>query len=291
MALDLNSYRGRVTITDGACGTELDKRGLPVGSIPELWNLDNPAAVGEVARAYVAAGSEVILTNSLNANPFMLERHELAGRLGEIAETAAAIARQAAGQSVKVFGSMGSTGKVLMMGEVDEQRVYDGFAAAAKALERGGADAIVLETMTELAEVLLALRAVRENTALPVVASLTFGSGVDGTATVMGVLPEQVVQQCGPAGATVFGANCGVGPEPYIRVAQRYRQATHAPIWVKANAGLPQLKNGRNVFPMGPEAFAATVPALVAAGANFIGGCCGTSPEHIAAVRRAVDRT
>jgi 5-methyltetrahydrofolate--homocysteine methyltransferase len=288
MALDLNNFRGRITITDGACGTELAKRGLPAGAIPELWNLDNPAAVGDVARAYVAAGSEVVLTNSFNANPFALAGHELAGRLEEIAEKAAAIARAAVNSAAHVFGSIGSTGKVLMMGDVDEQQVYNGFAAAARALERGGAEAIVLETMTELAEVLLALRAVRENTALPVIASLTFGSGPDGTATVMGVTPEQVVREAAPAGAAVFGANCGVGPEPYIRVVQRYRAATDALIWVKPNAGLPQLKNGRNVFPMDAEAFAAAVPALVAAGANFVGGCCGTTPEHIAAVRRLV---
>jgi 5-methyltetrahydrofolate--homocysteine methyltransferase len=290
MPIDIASYIERVTVTDGACGTELAKLGKHAGTLGELWNLENPQAVGEVARAYVAAGSQIILTNSFNANPFVLAKHGLAARLSEIAEKAAEIARRAAGQTVKVFGAMGPTGHVLMMGEVDEQEVYNGFAAAAKALERGGADAIVLETMSELAEVVLAVRAVRENTSLPVVASLTFGSGPDGAATIMGATPEQVVEQAGAAGAAAFGANCGVGPEPYVNVARRYRQATQAPIWIKPNAGLPRLERGQTVFPMDGETFAAHARELVAAGANFVGGFCGTTPEHIAATRKVVDR-
>lgn len=290
MALDLNSYSGRLVVTDGAWGTELQKRGLPAGYCPELWNTENPQAVEDVARQYVQAGSEIVLTNTFGANAFVLARHNAAGRVGELAEAGAALSRRAAGQSVKVFASLGPTGQIVMMGEVSEEEIYSAYAEAGKAVERGGADAVILETMTELAEVVLAARAVRENTALPVIASLTYDSGPDKTVTMMGANPCQAVQQLREIGVAGFGANCGVGPESYVKVTQLYRQAAgNAPIWIKANAGLPVVSEGKTTFPLSPEGFAAFVPALAQAGANFIGGCCGTTPAHIAAVRKAVD--
>jgi 5-methyltetrahydrofolate--homocysteine methyltransferase len=178
---------------------------------------------------------------------------------------------------------------MVMMDEVSEEELYAAFADSARAMERGGADAVVIETMTELAEVALAVQAVRENTALGVVASLTYDSGADQTATMMGATPSQAVLQLESLGAGGFGANCGVGPESFVRVVELYRQATAAPIWVKANAGLPVVKDGKTTFPLGADAYAAFVSALAKAGANFIGGCCGTTPSHIAAVRKAVD--
>ncbi|NLF30917.1 MAG: methionine synthase [Planctomycetes bacterium] len=289
MAIALNDYRGRVLVTDGAWGTQLQQRGLPAGYCPELWNAENPQAVEAVARAYVEAGSEIILTNTFGANVPVLARHGAAGRLAELAEAGVAISRRAAGSDVLVFASMGPTGRILMMEETAADELYASFAAAARAFADGGADAVVLETMTEPAESALAARAVGETTDLPVIASLTFGSGPEGIATMMGATPADVVAALEGLGVGAFGANCGVGPESYVEVIGHYRRATEAPLWVKANAGLPVVKDGRNVFPLGPDAFAAFVPALVSAGATFIGGCCGTTPAHIAAVRKAVD--
>lgn len=289
MPLNLDEYRGRVAVTDGAWGTQMQLRGLPAGACPELWNAENPAAVEAVARSYVEAGSDIILTNTFGANAYVLARHGAADRSAELAERGAALSRKAAGDAVKVFASLGPTGKILMMGEVAEDDVYREFALTAAALERGGADAVVIETMTELAEAALAARAVRESTALPVVVSLTYDSGEHKDATMMGVRPADAAAELAPLGVQAFGANCGVGPESYVQVARLYRQATAAPVWVKANAGLPVQQDGRTTFPLGPQAFAAFVPQLVEAGANFIGGCCGTTPEHIAAVRKAVD--
>jgi len=290
MAIDLNQYRDRVVVTDGAWGTQLQQRGLAVGHCPELWNVDSPQVVEAVAAAYVDAGSEIIITNTFGANAFVLGKHGLAGRVGELAEAGVAISRRVAGGAAAVFASLGPSGKIVMMQEAAPEQLYDAFAEAARAFANGGADAVVAETMTELAEVDLAVRAVRENTDLPVVTSLTFDSGSEKTATMMGVTPADVVNQLAPAGVEAFGANCGVGPERYVKVVELYREATDAPIWVKANAGVPEVKEGRNVFPLGPEQYASFVPALVDAGANFIGGCCGTTPAHIAAIRKAVDQ-
>jgi len=289
MARDLRTYCGGVVVTDGAWGTELARHGLPPGAPPELWNTEAPEAVEAVARGYLEAGSDVILTNTFGANAFALARHGAADRAAELAEAGVAISRWSAGASAKVFASLGPTGKIAMMEEVPAEDLYVAFAEVAVAFARGGADAVVIETMTEVAEAALAARAVLETTDLPVVASLTFDSGPARASTVMGDTPGEAVATLGPLGVSAFGANCGVGPDICIEVVRRYRQATEAPIWVKPNAGLPVLVDGETRFPMEPEPFAAFVGALAEAGANFIGGCCGTTAEHIAAVRRAVD--
>ncbi|MFW6154674.1 MAG: homocysteine S-methyltransferase family protein [Planctomycetota bacterium] len=289
MTLDLNDYRGRVLVTDGAWGTQLQQRGLPAGSCPELWNVEHPQAVKDVARAYIVAGSDIILTNTFGANGPVLARHGAADRLAELAEAGVALSRRAAGSDVLVFASMGPTGRMLMIEEHAADELYSSFATAARAFADGGADAVVIETMTEPAEAALAARAVRDTTDLPIVASLTYGSGPDGMATMMGAHPADVLSALDGLDVGAFGANCGVGPEAYIKVIRRYRELTDAPLWVKANAGLPVMRNGTSVFPLGPDAYAAFVPALIAAGATFIGGCCGTGPDHIAAIRKAVD--
>ena len=279
---------GRVIVTDGAWGTQLQGRGLPPGSCAELWNQSNPDAVQAVAAGYVRAGSDAILTNTFRANRLAMAEAGLADRAEELAEAGAAISRRAAGDDVRVFGSMGPTGKILMMGEVTGEEVHAAFAAQAAALARGGADAIVCETFADLDEAGHAVRAAREATALPVVLCMTFDSGPDKTATMMGVSPAALAAAAEELGAAAVGANCGAGPEHYVTVAALLRAATAGPIWIKPNAGLPVLEGGKTVFPMGPDEFAGYVPALIEAGATFLGGCCGTTPEHIAAVRSAL---
>ena len=170
-----------------------------------------------------------------------------------------------------------------------EERLACAFAETAEALAWGKVDAIVLETFNELAEAEIALKAVRSVCDLPVVVSMTFASGPDNTCTMMGNKPADLAAMAEANGADGVGANCGVGPQPYIRVTRMLREATDLPIWIKPNAGLPVVNRSGTTFPMGPEEFASFVPDLIAAGANLIGGCCGASPEHIRAVRRAVD--
>ncbi|HET6429066.1 MAG TPA: homocysteine S-methyltransferase family protein [Phycisphaerae bacterium] len=288
MSRGLGQLTGRVVVSDGAWGTQLQGLGLPPGACPEEWNRSNPDAVQAVAAGYVEAGSEVILTNTFRANRVALAETPLADSASELAEAGAAISRRAAGEDVRVFASMGPTGKILMMGDVSAEQVYAAFAEQAAAVARGGADAIVCETFAALDEAALAVRAIIETTDLPVVLSMTFDSGPDRTATMMGVTPADLAASAEQLGAAAVGANCGAGPEHYVKVAALLRQATALPIWIKPNAGLPVLEGGKTVFPMGPDAFAAYVPALIDAGATFLGGCCGTTPEHIRAVRKAV---
>jgi len=281
----------RPRVTDGAWGTQLQALGLGAGQPPEFWNAENPAAVEKVAAAYVQAGSEVILTNTFGANPFVLARSDAADRAVQLARRGAEISRSAAADAgVLVFGSIGPSGKIVMMGEVSRQELLEGFSQTAAALVAGGVDGIVLETFNELAEAEIALQAVKQAAEVPVVVCMTFASGPDKTATLMGEKPADLAALAQAGGADAVGANCGAGPDHYVKVARLLREATDLPIWIKPNAGLPRIdEHGRTVFPMGPEAFAAYVPQLLEAGVNFVGGCCGTTSEHVRAIRSAVD--
>ena len=289
MALDLKTFAASLRVTDGAWGTQLQNRGLGAGASPELWNVENPSAVQDVAESYVHAGSDVILTNTFGANRLVLSSHGLGNRAAELSEAGAAISRRAAGDDAKVFASIGPTGKIVMMGDVAGEEISAAFAEQAAAVARGGADAIVLETFNELAELTLAIEAVRGACDLPVVASMTFASGPQGPRTMMGDSPGDLAAAAAIEAADAIGANCGAGPENYVALAALLAGATDLPVWIKPNAGLPRVVEGRTVFPMGPEQFAAFTGPLAEAGASFIGGCCGTTPEHLRAVRAAVD--
>jgi 5-methyltetrahydrofolate--homocysteine methyltransferase len=245
--------------------------------------------VEAVARAYLEAGSDLVLTNTFGANRFALEAHGWAARAAELAEAGARISRRAAGKDRPVFASLGPTGKIVMMEDTPREDIRAAFAESAEALAWGGADALVLETFNELEELQIALAAARKATDLPVVACMTFGSGREGTMTMMGNKPSDLARLARTGGAAAVGANCGTGPENYVKVARLLREATDLPIWVKPNAGLPKVVKGRTTFPMGPEEFAGFAGALLAAGASVLGGCCGSTPDHIRALRKAVD--
>ena len=270
-------------VTDGAWGTQLQSRGLPVGACPDAWNLGHPEAVEAVARAYIEAGSRIILTNTFGANRFILARHDLAERVVEINAAGVAISRRAAGTKAKVFASMGPSGVMLMMGEVSEDDLRAGFSEQARAMAAAGADGIVVETMTDPAEARLAV-AVAKETGLPVVACMTFDSGAGLDRTMMGTTPEQAAEQLLEAGADVIGSNCGQGVAGFVEICRRLHAASGRAVWVKANAGLPEMRDGKTHYAQTPEQFAAYIPQLVAAGAGFVGGCCGTSPDFIRAI-------
>lgn len=269
-------------VTDGAWGTQLQARGLPVGVCPDGWNLTQPGKVEEVAAAYVAAGSRVILTNTFGANRIRLAEFELADLTVKINQEGAAISKKAAGKQTLVFASIGPTGKMLVAGDVTTDELRAAFTEQAQALKAGGADALVIETMAELEEAQIALDAAK-TTGLPVVVSMTFDTG---GRTMMGVTPDQAARHFTTAGADVIGSNCGNGIAAFIPICKELRAATSLPIWIKANAGQPEYVDGKIVYRITPKEFAAYVPAVRAAGANFIGGCCGTSPEHLRAVAK-----
>ena len=275
-------------LTDGAWGTEFQARGLEAGECPDHWNLTHPERVEEVARAYVDAGSQLILTNTFRANRLAMERHGLAEHVREINLRGVEISRRAAGSKARVFASLGPSGKLLMMGEVSEEELLAAYTEQSQALAEGGADALLFETMSDLAEAKVCVQAARP-TGLPVIVSLAFDSGKNLDRTMMGVTPEVAATELTAAGADAIGANCGQGIESYAALCQRLHQSTSLPIWIKPNAGLPELLEGGTHYQTAPEVFARHAPALLAAGANFLGGCCGTSPEFIRALRKTLD--
>lgn len=276
-------------VTDGAWGTQLQARGLAPGECPDAWNLTHAELVEQVARAYVDAGSQVILSNTFGASSLCLARHGLDTKAAEINRAGAAISKRAAAGKALVFASVGPSGKMLMSGEVTEDELLRSFAEQAIALKEGGADALVIETMSDLAEAKIALAGAKQS-GLPVVACVVFDSGKNKDRTMMGNTPEQAATELTEAGADVIGANCGVGIAAYLPICKRLKANTDKPVWIKANAGLPEVVDGRTTWKTSPEEFASFVPALVEAGANFLGGCCGTRPEFIAATVKALRR-
>ncbi|MGQ9904182.1 MAG: homocysteine S-methyltransferase family protein [Anaerolineae bacterium] len=276
-------------LTDGAWGTMLQSLGLPVGDCPDAWNLVCPERVEQVARAYVDAGSQIILTNTFGANRITLERHGLASQAAAINRAGVEISKRAAAERAKVFASIGPSGKMLMMGEVSEEDLRAAFEEQAQALAAGGADGIVIETMSDLGEIKVALAAAKA-TGLPVVASMTFDSGKNKDRTLMGVTPEEAAEELANAGADAIGANCGQGIEGYVSICKRLHAATALPVWIKPNAGLPEMVNGQIMYRVTPQAFAAYAPAMRNAGASFLGGCCGSNPDFIRALAEALTR-
>jgi len=276
-------------ITDGAWGTQLQERGLPIGACPDEWNLSHPEAVESVARDYVEAGSQVILTNTFGANRITLGKHRLADRVAEINRAGVEISRRAANGRAKVFASIGPTGVLLMMGEKTAADLEEAFFEQAQALAQAGADAVVVETMSDPNEAVLAIRAAKA-AGLLTVGCMSFDSGKLRDRTMMGTTPEQAAEALTQAGADVVGANCGQGIEGYVAIAARLKAATDRPIWIKANAGMPQIVDGKAAYVMTAEEFAEYVPQLVEQGVAFIGGCCGTTPAFIAAIRRRLSR-
>jgi 5-methyltetrahydrofolate--homocysteine methyltransferase len=271
-------------LTDGAWGTELQARGLQSGEFPDLWNLAHAERVLEVARAYVEAGSRVILTNTFGANRVRLGAHNLANRLVEINRRGVEISKEAADGRALVFASIGPTGKMLLAGEISEADLRAAFEEQAQALAAAGADALVVETMSDLEEAKLAVAAAHA-TGRPVVGCMVFDSGRDKDRTMTGATPEQVAEGLAAAGADVLGANCGQGIAGFVPICRRFRAVTAQPLWMKANAGLPEFEQGQVVYRTSAEAFGEHGPALIAAGANFVGGCCGTNPAYIKALR------
>jgi len=274
-------------VTDGAWGTQLQALGLAGGDCPDEWNLTHPDQVAAVARAYVEAGSQVILTNTFRSNAVALAGYGLAGRVVELNRAGAAISSRAAAGKALVFASVGPSGKMLMTGEVTGDTLRSAFEEQAQALAEGGADGLAVETMSDLAEAIIAVAAAKA-TGLPVVATMVFDSGKNKDRTMMGNTPEQAAEALAAAGADVIGANCGSGIAGYLPVCRRLRQASDKPVWIKANAGLPEIVDGKLVYQNTPQDFAALAPALIEAGASFIGGCCGTDPDFVRALKRKV---
>ena len=275
--------RGTTTLTDGAWGTEFQRLGATFGACTDEWNLTKPELVLQVADSYVQAGSGVILTNTFRANPISLSQYALQDRFEAINRAAVKISRQAAGNSALVFASMGPSGKMLLTKQVSAEQLREAFSQQAHALAAEGPDAILIETMTDLAEARIAAAAALE-TRLPVIVSFVFDTGKNRDRTIMGTTPEQVATALTSDGVHAVGANCGLGVRDFLPVCKRLAAASPLPIWIKPNAGLPEMIGGVAQYKTTPVEFAAAGQELLEAGATFLGGCCGTTPEFIRAL-------
>jgi 5-methyltetrahydrofolate--homocysteine methyltransferase len=281
---------GARIVGDGAWGSMLLQRGLPAGQPPECWVLDRPEVILRLAREYVAAGAEIVTTNTFGGSPSRLRLHGLADRLGEINARAVEIARQAAGDAAYVSASVGPCGLLLKpYGPADPGEIRDGFRQQAAALAGAGADVICIETMSDPAEAELAVHAARESAPLvPIAVTMTFDVTPRGAFTVMGTRVAEAAARLEAAGADVVGANCGAGVDAMVAVAREFAAATRLPIAVRPNAGLPERRDDGLVYLDTPDRFAAAAMQLFDLGVSIVGGCCGTTPAHIAALVAAV---
>ena len=283
----------RVVLLDGGMGTEFQRRGVPSGTHPDLLNLTQPELVKEIIASYVEAGSDIVLTNTFGSSRFVLEKHGEGTKTTEINRRGAEIAREAAKKGgpreTLVFGDVGPTGVMLALGEVSESAIYEAYLEQISALKEGGVDGIAVETSSDPQEAAQAVKAAKE-LGLFVTATGAFDSGKKRDRTMMGCTPENFVKVLESAGVDAIGANCGRGIEGFFELCQRMRAVTQLPLWMKSNAGLPQTVEGVTTYSQLPEDFAEKAIKLVDDGAKFIGGCCGTNPEFIRALRNLIDQ-
>jgi len=290
-----------VLVADGAMGTLLIARGLPAGAPPESVNLERPEVLEEIAGLYLDAGADIVQTNTFGGSPLKLAAYGLADRAEDVnraavtaARRAVAAARAHAGgrRAAWVAGSCGPTGRLLEpYGDTRPDEMSESFTRQLRALVEAGVDAISVETMTDLTEAVLAVRAAKlVAPRIPVFAAMTFDATPRGFFTIMGVDVARAAAGLAAAGADVVGSNCGNGIETMVAIARAFATLGARPLIVQANAGLPRLEGDAAIYPETPEFMASHAAALIAAGARVIGGCCGTTPEHIRALRHAVDR-
>ena len=280
---------GETIISDGATGTYLQGKGLEPGGCPEALNITMPNVIKGMAEAYFNAGSDMVMTNSFGGNWFMLNKYGYGDQVYEFNKSAAAHARSVAPSGKYVMGSIGPTGEfVEPLGSVSRAQMERAFHEQITGLKDGGVDGVCIETMTALEEAELAINAAKSITGLVVMATMTFDKGPRGYFTMMGVTPEQAASKLKTAGADIIGSNCGNGIMNMIDIAVQLRAVTDKPLLIHSNAGIPEIRKGQIVYPEAPEWMAEKLVSLVEAGVNIVGGCCGTTPEHIKAFKDLV---
>jgi len=282
--------RGDVMLGDGAWGTLLMAKGLPAGEPPEMFTLDRPAVIEEIAGLYLEAGAELITTNTFGASPLKLSSFGLADRTEDINTLAVAAVRRAVGDKAYVSASVGPTGRLLLpFGDTDPAEMAAAFARQAAALAAAGVDLFCVETMTDLNEATLAVSAIRAAAPrVPIMATMTFEQTRRGFYTVMGVSISAAAKGLHSAGADIVGSNCGFGLDTMIEIARQFKQHAAVPVAIQANAGIPVTRHGETVYPETPDDVVSKLPELLATGVQIIGGCCGTTPEHIRALRALI---
>jgi 5-methyltetrahydrofolate--homocysteine methyltransferase len=282
---------GEVLVADGAIGTMLMGRGLKPGEPPEFFNLTRIEVLEEIARLYLDAGADIIQTNTFGASPLKLSLYLLADKTEEINRNAVLAVRMVVKDNAYISASCGPSGKILKpYGDNEPGEVYKSFERQMGALIKAGVDIICVETMIDLNEAILAVRAAKTlSPSIPVIATMTFDLIPKGFYTVMGVSVKDAAVELEKAGADIIGSNCGNGIENMIKIAREFRQHSRRPIIIQSNAGIPETRGEETVYPETPEFMAEQAKELLTIGVSIIGGCCGTTPEHIRALRKVVD--
>ncbi len=279
----------KVLLADGATGTNLHKMGLKPGTPPEDLIFDQPELLLELERSFVEAGADILLTCTFGGTSIRMKESKYADRVAEANSRAVALARQAASarEGILVGGSIGPTGQLIEpYGPLTVAEAFTSFQEQAKALVEAGVDLLVIETHFAYNEADAAFKAVRSVSDLPVVVSFSYDRGVR---TMMGVKPADMIMHYREMGATMVGANCGTSLENMEKVAREYNDTSPGfPLWIKPNAGLPRMDDETTVYDVTPEQMAEYARKYVANGARVVGGCCGTTPAHIAAISRAI---
>jgi 5-methyltetrahydrofolate--homocysteine methyltransferase len=283
---------GETLCGDGAWGTQLMARGLEPGSSPEYLNISNPDALVEVARLYLGAGADLITTNTFGGSSLKLQAYRLDDRTEEINRAAVEVLKPVVDGRAYISASVGPTGKILKpYGDTEPEAIAESFGRQVGALIEAGADLICVETMIDLAEARLAVAAARSHSSdIPVIATMTFDATPRGYFTTMGVTVERACRELVDAGADIVGSNCGNGIDAMLEIAREFAAHASVPVIIQSNAGIPENRAGTVVYPESPEFMAERVPRLIDLGVAIIGGCCGTGPDHIRALRAAIDR-
>jgi 5-methyltetrahydrofolate--homocysteine methyltransferase len=291
MSTFLHELNSRVLVCDGAMGTMLQQSGLPSGHCPEEWNVSNPDKVSKIHKAYYEAGADIVETNSFGGNRFRLDFHGHGDDVYKFNKTAAELARSVCPPEKFVAGSVGPSGEFIEpVGTRTVSEMIEIFEEQIRALVDGGIDLIIVETMADFQEIGAAIQAAKTvNSEIPIIASMTFEKSAAGIHTMMGIKPQMMVRQLQPLGVNAIGANCGFGMEEMMNVISEIRQNSDFPILSQANAGSPVWDGSKNVYSESPEERAKAVSKLLEFKPNIIGGCCGTTPAHIAAIREVVD--
>ncbi len=283
-------HAGKIILSDGAMGTELQKRGMPSGACPEEWNILHPEVIKSIHNEYYLAGSDIVETNSFGCNRARLARYGLENRIAELCRRSVELAREVCPIGKYVAGSIGPTGLMLKpLGETSPAVVYDIIDEQCDELAGGGVDLFYVETMMAIEEAEIAVRAVKEKTHLPIIATMTFEVSPNGIRTLWGVDIPTAVSRLTAAGADAIGANCGNGFDEMIVIIKAMRPLTSLPIIAQPNAGIPALVDGKPVYSETPDFIAPKIKELLKLGVNIIGGCCGTGPAHIHKMRELVD--